>query len=132
MQLLFGESHVDIWCNQEKGWIYLDWKGHQTQESVRLGAERLLDLMAEHGIYNVLNDNTNTVGSWISSLPWVVFNFIPRARKAGMHKVAHVYGRDKLARLSAEASKLLFDPATANIRLFYSLKEAEAWLENQA
>lgn len=131
MQLLYGESHLDIWWNQEKGWMYLDWKGQQTQESVRQGAERLLELMVEYGVYSVLNDNSNTTGSWLSSLPWVIFNFLPRLKKAGMQRSAHVYGRDKLTRLSAEAAKLLFDPATANIRMFNHMLEAETWLESE-
>lgn len=129
LQLLFGADHLDIWWNPEKRWAYLDWKGQQTQESIRQGAECFLELMGKHGIHKVLNDNTNTTGSWISSLPWVIFNFLPRAKKAGLQKAAHVYSRDKLARLSAEASKLLFDPTTSDIRMFNSVQEAKAWLE---
>jgi hypothetical protein len=127
--LLFSESYLDIWHDEAHGRLHLDWKGTQTQKSIRTGAESLLVFMTGLHAYKILNDNTNAVGSWMDSVPWVVFNFLPRAKKAGMQRVAHVYGRDRLARLSAEASKLLFDPAASNIRLFNSLRDARIWLD---
>jgi hypothetical protein len=45
-----------------------------------------------------------------------------------MQRAAHVYGRDKLTKLSAEALKLLCDPATENIRVFNNLYDAKVWL----
>lgn len=127
-RLIFAESFLDIWHDEKYGWLHLDWKGRQNQTSVRIGAEQVLDLMHTLRIYKVINDNTNTIGSWLDAAPWVVFNLLPRAKKAGLQRAAHVYGRDKLTRLSAEALKLLCDPASENIRVFNNLPDAKIWL----
>lgn len=127
-RLIFAESFLDIWHDEKQGWLHLDWKGVQNQTSVRTGAEQTLDRMHTLGICKVLNDNTNTIGSWLEAAPWVVFNLLPRAKKAGLQRAAHVYGRDKLTKLSAEALKLLCDPSTENIRVFNNLLDAKIWL----
>lgn len=126
--LLYRDSFVDIWHDRANAWLYLDWKGAQTSESIRNGGEQLLRFIGELGIGKILNDNTNTVGNWISAVPWIVFTFLPRARKAGMQRGAHVYARNRLAKLSAEGAMLLFDPEDAHVKFFSAIEDAGAWL----
>jgi hypothetical protein len=126
--LLYRDSFVAIWHDREQGWLYLDWPGQQTPESIHNGCAQLLRCMAEQGVGKVLNDNINTVGSWIGAVPWIVFEFLPRARKAGMRRAAHVYARNKLAKLSAEGAMLLFDPEDAHVKFFGTVDAAVEWL----
>lgn len=127
-RLMYQDSHVCIWHDWNGELLTLKWTGQQDLASVKRGGEQLLVLMRELDVHVVLNDDSDTVGTWMSAIPWIVFNLIPRVRKFGLRKGAHVYARNKLARLSADAAKLLIDLDEANIQLFGNAEAAKAWL----
>jgi hypothetical protein len=87
--------------------------------------------MAEHQISKLLNDNTNTLGIWMSVANWLVFDALPRARKAGMTSLAHVYGPSRFSRISFEAAVLLLNPCALDIQTFDDIESAKQWLKNQ-
>lgn len=128
-QPLFQASYLDIFLDSEVPCLHLDWKGQQTDASIRAGCERLLELMAEHQVYKILNDNTNAVGVWTSVVQWLVFDMRPRAFKAGMTCCAHVFGPSRLSQLSAEAALLLINPFTDEIKPFNDVDDAKLWLK---
>jgi hypothetical protein len=125
---LSSEPYLDIYFDQQHGWLYLDWKGYQSNASVKQGCERALELFVERKLSKVLNDNTHTLGIWIGAAPWLIFSLLPRARKAGLKWCAHVYGPSRLSRISADAALGLQNPNTADMKGFDSRFEAEAWL----
>ncbi len=126
--LLFDETFLDISFDPERLWIHLNWKGYQTDASVKAGCEHLLELMVEHHLYKVLNDNTNALGIWIGTAPWLAFNYFPRIRRAGLTGCAHVYGPSRLSQISADAALKLLPTHTVNIQAFHEMDDARKWL----
>lgn len=119
---------LEISLDAENGYLYVDWKGYQTDKSIKEGCERIVELMTRFGVFKVLNDNTNTLGIWLGVSHWLIFDILPRARKAGMTAFAHVYGPSRMSRVSAEAALILLAPATRDIKTFERIDEARAWL----
>lgn len=116
-------------CSADQ-WFYLDWTGYQSDKSVKEGINLMIQLLQEHGIAKVLNDNTNTLGIWVNVAYWLVKDALPRARKAGMTAFAQVHGPSRLSRVSAETALALLRPTTVEIKAFDDLIEAKRWLRN--
>jgi hypothetical protein len=129
--LNFQESFLDIYLDDEKSWLYLDWKGYQSNASIKQGCERSLELLIQYKLHKAVNDNTHTLGIWIGVAPWLILNFLPRARKAGLKWCAHIYGPSRLSRISADTALGLQNPDTADMKGFDDKKEATAWLESR-
>jgi hypothetical protein len=125
MQTLFQETFLDILCDEDIPCLHMNWKEYQSDSTIKEGCERLLQLMSEHKIYKILNDNTNALGIWTGVTKWLVFDFRPRAIKAGFICCAHVYGPSRLSQISAEAAQILLGPFTDNIKGFKSIHEAK-------
>lgn len=128
---LFQDDFVEIACDDEAGYIHLNWKGYQTDKSVKDGINFLIDSMTRYQVFKVLNDNGNTLGIWIGVASWLIFDALPRARKAGMTSFAHVYGTSRLSRISADAALLLLTPSTADIKAFDDIQAAKNWLRDR-
>lgn len=105
-----------------------DWKGYQTDASIREGCERTLELMVQYQAYKLLNDNSNVLGIWTGVSRWLIFDALPKARKAGRTRFADVYGPSRLSRISAEAALLLPGPKAVDIKSFDNMDAATVWL----
>ena len=111
--------------------LHVNWKGYQTDKSVKDGVNCLIDLMSEHQVFRVLNDNTNILGNWMGVASWLIFDALPRARKAGMTSFAHVYGTSRFSRISADAALLLLNSPTTDIKAFEDIQAARNWLRSR-
>lgn len=128
LTMLVPDRFLDISYDEENGLLYLDWKGYQTDKSIKEGCERILELMVRYQAFKLLNDNTHILGIWTGVAKWLIFDALPRARQAGMTHLAHVYGPSRLARISAETALFLLDSNASDIKTFDDLEEARAWL----
>ena len=125
---LVAHSSFEIGFIEHGNYVRIRWKGTQTASTIRAGCDQLYNLLRESGADKVLNDGRHVVGSWISSVPWIVYDFLPRARRAGMRQAAHVLAIERESKMSAHAFRLFADFCDWNIELFQTLDEAEAWL----
>ena len=129
---LFHDDFFEIDHDDENRCLHVNWKGYQTDNSVKDGVNCLIDLMTKHQVFSVLNDNTNTLGIWIGVAGWLVFDALPRARKAGMTSFAHVYGPSRFSRVSADAALLLLNRSAPDIRTFEDTQAAKTWLRSRS
>jgi hypothetical protein len=128
---LFQENFLDIEYDGEHRCLYANWKGYQSDMSVKTGINRLIDLMIEHKVFRILNDNTNTLGIWMGVASWLIFDALPRARRAGLQSFAHVYGPSRFSRVSAEAALLLLNSTPTDIKTFEDIRSAKEWLKSR-
>lgn len=124
----FTHPSFDLRFVEHGNYIHLQWKGSQTLSTIQDGSNQLIELLLESGADKVLNDGRQAVGCWASSVPWIVFQFLPRARRAGMRQAAHVLAKDRLSKKSAHTFQLFTDFCDWNIELFQTIEEAEDWL----
>jgi hypothetical protein len=130
--VLYSDRFLDILHDEENALLHLDWKGYQTDGSIKEGCERASELMVQYKAFKILNDNTNVLGIWTGVSRWLIFDALPRARKAGMTSFAHVYGSSRLSRISAEAALFLLNQIAADIKTFDDIDAARAWLNSRS
>src|SRR5687768_2275267 len=75
-EVLFVSDTIDIY-HDDRGWLYVDWKGQQSVESVKAGCEQMLLHLRELGLSKVLNDNTHVAGSWSCASRWWAVDWLP-------------------------------------------------------
>ena len=127
-RLFFSETYLTIEV-QEKGWIYADWIGYQTEQSVMDGCEKMLEALKKYKLGKVLNDNTRVVGIWTPAAKWVGEDWFPRMKGAGLEQFAWVYSPSRLSQVSTDES-LKSTPVPEIIQTFYNPQEAQDWLTN--
>ncbi len=124
---LAQESYITIRYDLINDTLSADWKGEQTQETVRDGCEKILRFMTVYRCAKLLNDNTHVTGMWSDSAEWVALDWVPRMEKAGCRFLAHVYSPDIYARLSVEKT-IDFGIKGILVTTFNGRTAAEEWL----
>jgi hypothetical protein len=129
LRALYQGEHVDIFRDHANGWLYVDWKGQLSPQSVRDGCERLLDWVVATGCRLILNDNTQVIGGWHAAADWIADDFLPRLRRAGVLSVAWVQSPHSDSRRAAQS--VAFMAAMDDVVcLFEDARTAAAWLRH--
>lgn len=129
---LFSEEFITISHDAAEGWLHVDWKGYQTVGTVQRGCERILELMVEHGVGRVLNDNTRVVGIWSGAAGWLAADWFPRMNAAGLRCFAWVYSPSRFSQVSTDATLAQMDPGAAGVAVFQDVDAAREWLRGCA
>lgn len=96
-----GRQFLTIEYDIYNKWVYNNWIGYQTINSIIKGANTCLEYIEEHKCAFVLNDNRLVSGPWNHSNEWIAHRWMPRAVVAGMRFFAHVVNAQTLAEISA-------------------------------
>ncbi|GAB3540494.1 hypothetical protein GCM10027343_09640 [Noviherbaspirillum agri] len=128
---IITHASFDLSFVEHGNYIHVQWKGSQTLATIQEGCQELCNLLRESGADKVLNDGRRAVGCWISSVPWIVYCFLPQARRAGMRVAAHVLAKERKSRMSAHAFRLFSDFCEWNLAFFQTIEEAQDWLASE-
>lgn len=129
-QILLDVSSLCITHDQCNKWLYVDWKGPQSTESVRWGCGQLQTFLRSTGCHKVLNDNTNATGDWEKAARWIGQEFLPVLASAGLHYLAWVHSPNYLSRRAMEIT--LSFVTTPVVVSFADMAGAYAWLRSKA
>lgn len=130
LQEIYQRDFVEISFDSLNRWIYADWKGYQSDASVKEGCELILEALTHFNASSIFNDNRQVVGIWTGVADWIARDWFPRMRAAGMRKFALVYSPSRLSQISADAAMLRFDPQGRIVAGFFAEAEAFSWLAN--
>ena len=125
--LLLESPTLCIYYDTHSDWIYMDWLGEQTVDSVKEGCEKLLTFIVSERCHKVLNDNTRVTNIWSDAAIWVALDIFPRAEKAGLQYLAWIYSPDQFSRLSTD-EVLVRQTASIIVVPFNCYEEASNWL----
>jgi hypothetical protein len=125
----FYEDFVSIEYSDQSNCIHADWKGYQTEQSVKDGCEKMLEAVSIYQCRKILNDNTNVIGIWTPASAWVGSNWLPRIKEAGVVCFAWVYSPSNMSRLSTDES-LRNTMVTEMVHTFEDIETAKQWLTN--
>lgn len=128
LQKLYHRDFVEISFDASNRWIHADWKGYQSDDSVKEGCELILEALTRFDASRVFNDNRRVVGIWTGVAEWIARDWFPRMRAAGMKKLALVYSPSRLSQISADAAMLQFDPEGRVVAGFFAETAATSWL----
>ncbi|PRY16518.1 hypothetical protein CLV24_101364 [Pontibacter ummariensis] len=122
---LGGGTFVTIMLHP--GYIEAKWSGHLTADDVITASKVYLALLRNSDSPKLLNDKTGATGDWSEANDWLEFEWFPKAVKAGLRCVAHVYSNNMFSMLSARDlyTRSIPDLQTYN---FQDRSAAEEWL----
>jgi hypothetical protein len=127
--ILYESESVCIYHDFVEDWIYVDWIGEQTLDSIKTGCEKLLYFLVKERCHKLLNDNTRVTNIWSDAAEWIATDFAPRAAQAGLNFCAWVYSPDHFSRLSTD--EVLEQQHTEIITIpFENLEVAKDWLRS--
>ncbi|UOR05813.1 hypothetical protein MUN82_01645 [Hymenobacter aerilatus] len=108
------------------------WTGHITNVEVLQVAEAFLQLQALRPIRRLYNDKTTTTGDWAEAMPWLEFEWLPKAIHQGLQAIAYVLSPDISNQLISRRFADRVRPQLP-IRLFfdYDKEAALGWLQAQ-
>lgn len=112
---------------KNNAFLYAQWFGVQSVETVKEGGYKLLDLMKEKPCSKLLNSNKNVIGSWDMALEWAQNEWAPQMKAAGLKYLAQVVPSSIYATLTIESLIQRIDEEF-EIRTFEEDADAEAWL----
>jgi hypothetical protein len=127
LEKVFGDVFMRAGRHPGNAFIYAQWVGVQSVETVKEGGFKLLEMIKEEPCAKLLNSNEHVVGSWDMALEWAENEWAPQMRAAGLQYLAQVVPSSIYATLTIEALIQRIDD-TFEIRTFQNEADAEAWL----
>ncbi|MBC7391308.1 MAG: hypothetical protein H7329_19060 [Opitutaceae bacterium] len=125
----FKEDYIIIEYDSVNNWISVDWKGYQTEISVKTGANKILEALIQYKCQKVLNDNTNVVGIWSPAAKWGGTVWVPQMINAGCKYFAWIYSPSALSQFSTKET-LKNAPTNDAFKTFFNINEAKQWLQS--
>jgi hypothetical protein len=129
LEKVFGDVFMRASRMPDNTFLFAQWVGVQSVETVKEGGYKLLEMIKEKPCTKLLNCNKEVVGSWDMALEWAENEWAPQMRAAGLQYLAQVVPSSIYATLTIEALIQRIDD-TFEIRTFENKTKAEAWLRS--
>ncbi len=127
-KILYKEANIEISYTATGKWLYVNWIGFQTVQSVKDGCGKILEYMISEACTKILNDNTLVEGMWSGAAKWGADIWFPTLREHGLQAFAWIYSPSMLSRLSTDKT-LTHAHQPSYIQTFDDPEEAKAWLK---
>lgn len=105
------------------------WRKYATSVQLRFVHEILLQMLRRHGARKILGDDTDLPVVHAEDQKWIVEDWLPRAKEAGLKAVASSLSHTFFGKLSIASVQFKLAKEIA-IRAFPSIQLAHAWLRN--
>lgn len=125
----FGKTFLTTEFDKQNGWIYNDWQGLLSLETVRQGSMGILQVLQHTRCAYILNDNRGVLGSWKQANEWIETDWMPQALASGLLYHAHIVAPGVFGQASAEDMHLRVGNSF-QMRLFEDVEEAQTWLRH--
>ncbi|WP_310397715.1 STAS/SEC14 domain-containing protein [Hymenobacter sp.] len=107
--------------------MYVHWHGHLTGTEVIRGVEQGTHWRDQLRYSLVLNDKRDTSGDWREALPWLQYEWLPRALGLGLRAMAYVFSPDRENQFASQEFVAAVRPHL-EIEVFDNPEDALAWL----
>ncbi|WP_210463884.1 hypothetical protein [Rufibacter roseolus] len=129
LKRVFGEVYFRARRATFGAIVYGHWYGAQSEETVKGGGHKYLEMIREEPFTKLLNSNEHVIGSWDMALEWAEKEWAPQMRKAGLRYLAYVVPTSIYATMTVE-SLIQRIGDEFEIRTFDDRRKAEAWLQS--
>jgi len=126
--MLYHDAHIEVFHSPSQRKLMLIWIGTQTEKSIKETGKKIIDLILEHSISLILNDNLHVQGGWDGAIDWTRMYWFPEIIKVGVRHFAWILSDDTKARQTALDAM----PMYTAIKAFATRDEGDAWLELQS
>lgn len=125
-----GAPLADYLFYPDQELMYVRWHGHLTGAEVIRGVQQGTHWREQLHYSLVLNDKSDTSGDWRDALPWLQYEWLPRALKLGLRAVAYVFSPDRENQFASREFVEALRPRLS-IEVFEDPDAALAWLLSQ-
>lgn len=127
LQKANGDVFCEIRRSPDNAFIYVNWIGIQSLETIVMGCNQVLHLLKEKPCAAILNNNREVVGPWEIAISWLSNKWVPQVKALGVRYFAHVlsygvFGKRSFEKLKPEL-KLHF-----KVKSFDDEAMAEEWI----
>ncbi|GAC1314829.1 MAG: hypothetical protein NVSMB24_39910 [Mucilaginibacter sp.] len=127
----YKNKNFEIQYEEAQNWMYINWLGYQSFDTVKEGSMLLMDLFKKNNCTKILDDNSLLLGSWSEAADWGAEYWFPTMSKLGLKKMAWITSPTAFSQFAAKkASHTVIGAVT--IEFFNNLAEAAEWLENDS
>ena len=122
-----GKLYLTTEFDTSNGWVYNDWKGIISNESIIEGCHEILKVQQDAKCPLMLNDNRQLVNSWGPTARWIDQVWLPQAMELGLRRFAHLVSPGIMGQASAAEFFTLVN-SKIEMQLFEDLEQAKTWL----
>ncbi|HEX3576328.1 MAG TPA: hypothetical protein VHU42_17155 [Rhodopila sp.] len=108
--------------------IVVAWKRYATSNQLRFVQEKVIDLLARHGLSKLLGDDTVLPTIHREDQFWLVSDWMPRAAAAGLRSIASKTPASHFGKVSLDNIRSAVC-AGVSMRSFGDIAEARQWLQ---
>jgi len=126
-----GFTFFEAGRTPDNAYIYVNWIGIQSLETVVMGGNHLLTMLRQKPCQGLLNSNRELIGSWETAVSWLTHRWVPQAKASGLRYYAHVLSPGIYGRRSFD----LFYPILQrefDLALFEDETSAIVWLQERS
>ena len=120
----YGAPLAEYYFYPEKALLYICWHGQLTANEVIRGAIEAGKWMDEYPYRLVMNDKRDSGGDWSDALPWLQYEWLPRAVKTNVQAMAYILSPDLHAQI---VSRRFIDIVQNEFQVALFTSETEAW-----
>ncbi|MBC6609345.1 hypothetical protein H8B15_00310 [Hymenobacter sp. BT507] len=91
LQLLATTPALSVFYDAENDWLYLDWQGDLTLESVQEGCVAVAQCFLQKNYVRVLNDNSSVTSLSPEVASWLAAECLPRLKLSTIEYIAWTY-----------------------------------------
>lgn len=126
--VLYSSAGLDIAYNRLHQYMYCNWKGAHTPESLRAGTEVLLTLLKTQACDRVLMDNRGVKGAYGAASRWVKLGLLAALQTYGLARVSWLVSSDPLLHFANALSLRQVSEEGSFVRSFSDENAAKLWL----
>jgi hypothetical protein len=125
-----GSALAEYTIYPDDAMLCVRWHGHLTGTEIIKGVQQGGHWRDQFHYSLILNDKSDTSGDWSEALPWLQYEWLPEALKAGVQAMAYVFSPDRENRFASQTFVEALRPHIA-IEVFEDRDAAWAWLKQQ-
>lgn len=118
-----------ITYDQPTAAIFVEWHSYATSTQLRFIHERVIQMMAERGACKILGDDSRLATIHAEDQRWIVEDWVPRAKAAGLRIIAATKPKSYFGQRSVERVQSVL-PQDIVVSSFDDLEAARAWLSS--
>jgi hypothetical protein len=126
----YGAPLAEYFYYPEHELLNVRWHGQLTGAELIRGVQQAAQWRDQLRYSLILNDKSDTGGDWSDALPWLQYEWLPQALKAGVQAMAYLFSPDRENRFASHEFIASLRPYIA-IEQFDDPETAMAWLVQQ-
>lgn len=126
IQCLVDTPFITVSHDPVNNWLYAQWQGLHTEESVRVSAEHIFACLTAYPCLKMLSDHSLLVGNWQPAIPSVVQQNFKRLAAHGVRYVGWVHSFEHSDLIAME--QVVRNMAQPLVGLFDEVASAHDWL----